>query len=78
MCETHLQRLAIVQKSLNGKISPFPSQQTVEQAFPRGKPTGTRARALYLDSESRRARQEGRDGDGGALTGDAGVFLTMR
>lgn len=33
----------------------------------------------YLDSESRRARHEGRDrGKGGALRGEAGVFLTMR
>ena len=36
-------------------------------------------RASYLDSESRRDRQEGRDrGDWGALRGDTGVFLTMR
>lgn len=32
-----------------------------------------------LDSEIRRARQEGRDeGNDGALRGEAGVFLTMR
>lgn len=42
-------------------------------------PAGAQRKPSYLDSESRRARQEGRDrGKGGALRGEAGVFLTMR
>lgn len=37
------------------------------------------SRASYLDRESRRVRQEGRDrGKGTELKGDTGVFLTMR
>lgn len=57
----------------------YPAALRAGPDSPVPRPAGACRKPSYLDSESRRARQEGRDtGKGGVLRGEAGVFLTMR
>lgn len=82
----HRLAVCLVQRLRNRKMSLFLSHQTgpstsMWQAQPAPSPGPVAAWTVtsYLDRESRRARQEGRDrGNWGALRGGTGVFLTMR
>lgn len=71
----------LLQKPPHRKRSLFLGRQAGEQAPVCGHSSvpSSLGEASYLDSESRRDRQEGRDrGSWGAPRGDSGVFLTMR